>query len=533
MDLRKWWDKEGHRIFMAASAAQPEDEEEEDDKDDACIVPGDVEVTEHLQEEKEPEQQQADIDTIQRVHDRAVVMEEALEFFNAIDKDEPGAAIESIDDVEPQKQDKDQFDKLFPLDAEDQATQHDDYPKTLAAIVHRALKKEVPVCQLGTRKSLGLEAMLKRVTCLIGGIRQFSRLVRLEEGLVSLAALEKAEIPMNSWNQRQHELAIARQAMNLSQCRLSRAQAWSQAQAKYVDHIKGLNKQVSDKDPGLQIVNAYRPNRDGSQPQILALRLGSEIRLAAVLSVFRGSVVRKMNSKSYGRVRVSKPVSVELPADCTRMLHLVPLEEHPDQQRWIGSCAAVPMLLDPNGIVQGEVGAKIHSSATRLHVMPTPAAIEAIRHMSDPKVPPPNPLPTEPAAEENIDMPGTSEGASKQMHFNDRSFAKRQMPQNVMAFLRGLRAAYLQVGEDFVCSDGSVKLEDALGRVSWESLVSRAPSYFEKTCADLKGYKFSQQVYLHLTELLPKNGKAPLKLLVGFLSRVASATAASVVLSVA
>ena len=53
----------------------------------------------------------------------------------------------------------------------------------------------------------GHPACLKRVEAMVGAIRRFTRMVRLEEGLISLAALEPSQAPMNEHNARMHELA--------------------------------------------------------------------------------------------------------------------------------------------------------------------------------------------------------------------------------------------------------------------------------------------------------------------------------------
>ena len=66
--------------------------------------------------------------------------------------------------------------------------------------------------------------------------------------------------------------------------------------------------------------------------------------LCIVLSVFRGSIVRKASSPQLGEGGVSKPLCHDLPAGCVRMVHVAPFCFEMDH--WVTSCPPVLLLIN-------------------------------------------------------------------------------------------------------------------------------------------------------------------------------------------
>ena len=299
----------------AAEACQ-EAEVEED------ILPGDVEVlpADAAQSSQDAAKRNDNgLSTITSVQARAAVTEQ-VEHALAVLAD-PERQSEATDD-EPANLDVPRFD-LKALedmmmaevaesgDADEQREQGAETPKTLLQLLKQVLRQGGAEFNIGEASSAGTHACLKRIHSMIGPIRRFTRLVRLQEGLVSLAKLERCQVPLNEHNARMHELSLARQPHSLSQVRLSRAEQWSKAQASFVKRVKIQNSKVTSGDPGISVVKDYRSSQDPKIVQVVLFNdasNGVDLTLGAVLAVYRGSIVRKQGSPQLGQVRVSKPV---------------------------------------------------------------------------------------------------------------------------------------------------------------------------------------------------------------------------------
>ena len=117
------------------------------------------------------------------------------------------------------------------------------------------------------------------------------------------------------------------------------------------------------------------------------------------------------------------------------------------------------------------------------------------------------PMPTPKAA----DMPAASATKPNMpTYFNDRSFMKSGLAQQIDQFLRGLQNAYDSVGKPFVFG-GQVQCNKKLPsgksskiEVPWTDVCSRVPSFFMKECGHLQGFRFSQAVHGVLVPLVPK-----------------------------
>ena len=92
----------------------------------------------------------------------------------------------------------------------------------------------------------------------------------------------------------------------------------------------------------------YRPNRHGKNLQILMCKLDGAIQVVAVLSVFRGSTVRKGGSQHLGTVRVGKPMPCEVPAASVKVLRGTLLQQEGQDHHSL-------LLFEPSGCVIGEL----------------------------------------------------------------------------------------------------------------------------------------------------------------------------------
>ena len=150
-----------------------------DDDDDFDIQPGDLEVTEVLNDNGEEDGMAAisgDVALLQRVQDQAAVIQETAKLLQPDEADEAPAKPDE-DEERRASMNRQHFKQFFPLDEDaDEAAQ----PKTVVDIVKRALRKGGAEHSIGETSALGHEACLKRLTSLLGGIRQFCCLVRLK-----------------------------------------------------------------------------------------------------------------------------------------------------------------------------------------------------------------------------------------------------------------------------------------------------------------------------------------------------------------
>ena len=384
-------------------------------------------------------------------------------------------------------------------------------PKTILDILRYAINSGGSEFDLKDAKSQGASGCLKRSQKLLNGIRLFAKLVRLEEGLLSqMAILKSSQVSqeqkpgISDWNLVQHELALARAAAGHSQSRISRSDAWAKAQTKFCEEVQTKNTSASADDVGLRPVCSYRPNRVPKESQVVAVMVDGSVQIALILSVYRGSIVRKAGAAEFGKVKTSKPVASELPAAATRMVHLSLMSYDKMAEAWVTSCVASPLLVNPVNAIHGELSTKsIRASSTRLHVVLTAAAEGALHKIQQGKVGMPFLHDADIAKEAEEAGPENPEPVSATpVMFNDRSFMRRNVEDALPRFFKGLRNAYKDKGMDFVV-DGHVTVGGQ--KILWEDILRRIPGYFLHSCGDLQGYKFSHTVHNQVMQLLPKS----------------------------
>ena len=128
---------------------------------------------------------------------------------------------------------------------------------------------------------------------------------------------------------------------------------------------------------GLIPVEHYRRCASEANAQILAIKDADAVCAAVTLTVYRGAVVR--TSSAATKVRSSKPMPGDLPANATRLVHVVLLQWHPDKGEYTASCAGEVRMLQPSdGSVLGELAADVKPSALRLHVRLSAASSAAM-----------------------------------------------------------------------------------------------------------------------------------------------------------
>ena len=372
--------------------------------------------------------------------------------------------------------------------------------RTVAQILKHVRQSDKPYFRIGEAESLGEKACLNRLRDLVSPIRDFIRLARVNEGILSPATLLQGHCELNEWNTQQHQLALARREANLSQTRLSRSQAWCQAQSKWCAEVAKKVPAADGEDQAIRDMQDYRPCVEDKDAQILVYSLDGEVKICLCLSVFRGSVVKKAGAES-GQVRVSKPIPTKLSCACTKMVHAAELRR--TTQGWVTSVLAVPLLLEHTDILGEILPKEVKATATRFHVTLSANAEKALEIAKKNRLP--TPMPTA------ADMPAvTATKPGMPTYFNDRSFMKAGLSQQIEQFLRGLQNAYDNLGQPFVI-DGKVRCNKKLpsGKVSkidapWADLCKRVPSFFMKECSQLQGYRFSQAVHGVLVPLVPK-----------------------------
>ena len=516
--LQRFWRKEGHALFPAANVEHVEQEDDEDGLmgDEADITPEAQEVSVREQDEKsaahpDPQKQQQEL--LQLVHDRALVSEEVRRILNNAQGQDGQASNEataSAADADGHDArtapPSHNADDLVPCEPGELGEQ----PKTLAAIVQQVLLKKDSCFALGEASGSGEYNMLKRMKLAVGPVRQFLRLTRLEEGVLSQSILEQGAADLSGWNQREHDLAAARRAADLSSIRTSRTSAWVAATQKLVDNLR--KDLPGSSDDGLRVVEHLRPY--GETPQVLAIKVqGSsgqcKVVLGITMSVHRGSVTKRGDKI---HLKTSYPSPTPLPVQACKKVHvsvLSPCASQKPENVWLTSCASEIMLLEPAGTVLGELTSEVKETSTRLHVQLSPLSAQSLERLSARQLPsaPPAAAPNAEGSDlaSRVSSAENNAHASMAFTFNDRCFTKMKLASEVKRFFEGLRVEYERAGLA-IHQDGYVQLQGVSHK--YDDLVDRVPSFFLglPELSNVRGFRFSSAVYRKLTTLMPTDG---------------------------
>ena len=140
------------------------------------------------------------------VEDRARVAEQIHELLGE-------TAVLPNEPVEMDEMAKDQGQDVLSPETEDA---EEDVPKTLEQILVKATRGPEYASHAveredreGAMGAAGVYSALKRGRMVMGPSREFIRLVRLEEKILSKAVLEMRGAPLNAWNMREAELAAS------------------------------------------------------------------------------------------------------------------------------------------------------------------------------------------------------------------------------------------------------------------------------------------------------------------------------------
>ena len=322
----------------------------------------------------------------------------------------------------------------------------------------------------------------------------------LEDKSLSKGLLEDRKAKNNDWNQREHDLAVARRMANLSRQRVARSTAWANAAASFVQTVQKKHPETAG---GLQCIENYRPLTKES-PQILLVAHDGSPALACTLSVFRGSLQRKAGGT---QVRTANQTACPLPADATKILHVVLLSPVPETSgtEFQASCLSTALIMEPANNVYGEVTCKTWSGGLRLHAKLSESSrhvLNCITKETLPYLPADIPAPKAKAAASAAE---TAPDTITPSEFADRAFMRQTLVGELNRFLKALRGAYETKGLGFVDSEGFVQLSSGK-RERWDHLLQRAPGFFLSEMKDAKGHRFAQQVHRKLMLHLPTRG---------------------------
>ena len=321
----QWWNHSSDKYFRTTTSVEAEEDDfhPEAEVEDAG---NDVVQAHHLE-------------LLQAVQDRAVVMEEL----------QKGPDEATLDAAPPEFEKVPNPEQLLPPDPD---CKEGSQPMTLPEIVQKAMAKPAfSKYMVGEEGGVGAYAALQRARLVMGPSREFIRLVRLEEGLLSQALLENRRTDLNPFNLREAELAAARRAASFCAQRTSRAAAWQKATEKFV---AGFVEKSPAPDAGLMAVEAFR-NLSNENPQIVVFQrqgIDAAPGLGVVLTVFRGCLT-KQGGKLV--VRTSKPSASDLPVASSRRVHLAVLSAGDRELCFQASCISEVLLLDPVNTIYAEV----------------------------------------------------------------------------------------------------------------------------------------------------------------------------------
>ena len=486
--LRQWWSDRGQQFFRSLRPDALEDEDLHPD------------VVELLQGELP----NANAEILQTLEDRAKISEEIIEVLETENRPAEASATALVSScLGPGAVDD-------PCDA-DAGLQGRVQEVTGAARTLRELLRQCqarcPIFDTSEESSKGRKEMLKRAVQLQMPIRDFVRQARLEERLLSATALgiQPASGELNAWNERQHELALANRAAGASQLKLARATQWYNAQKQFCEETCKNNAKKTHDDPGLKCIHEYRPHRSSSEQQVIAFTTEDEaIAVGVVLSVFRGSIVRKAGaSDGATSIRTSRPFPEPLPSTATKLIHVAYLV-YKQSNVWETSCAEECGPVDPVGHVLGELSVcNCEATRTRLHVRLTESAIGALAVLCEKGV---QGLPRMPAMprDEPVTCASDTAAAAATLEFTDRSFFKSQMPGQVEKFFRGVAMDFGSSRIQVIDAEGFVTLNGK--KEHWETMVKRIPAYFFQEFRNLQGYRFSAAVHYQVIQCLPSKG---------------------------
>ena len=329
-DVHKWWTKDGKDLFRTP---------------DAAATAFDLfDISPEAQEELEPpavgaaKEQQAATEVLHQLQDRAQVIADIAAMERPQDHE---AQNEEVMEVVPQQADVESRPEAVAEETADTVVSV--VPTNLTNVLQAARVNGGDIFDLDSASASGQTAMLQRVLHMSGFLRSFIRHARAQEGLLSLATLNSKPAPLNSWNEREHMLAAARRAANVSQVRLSRAQAWQSSQERLATDVRPRNSVATDADPGLVPPTHYFPcGKD--RFQIVAHLWGGQVCIGLILSAFRGALVRKQGS-SETTVRTARPFPDDLPCTSTRMVRISACIFNPTTAEYATSCAELCMQL--------------------------------------------------------------------------------------------------------------------------------------------------------------------------------------------
>ena len=169
--LIKWWKERGDSFFR--KIVPPEDEED-------ALKEAENDVHEDLDQDEAPQVQAQNFNLLKTVQDRAMVWEELCDLLqDGGDGKKSGPAERQEEEVEAKLSAHEAAD-LIPLEGE-----MGEVPKTLHQVVQKAIKKP-EYSKYAVGESAGEYSCLKRAHLLLGPARQLIRLVRLEEGVLSV-----------------------------------------------------------------------------------------------------------------------------------------------------------------------------------------------------------------------------------------------------------------------------------------------------------------------------------------------------------
>ena len=446
--LRQWWPAVGQKL-LTQNQGHADDEAEAGELDLDMVAMLDSDMVE-LSASKlrslatcAAEQPEEPGSVVERVASQAVLRETLQEcrqdptrMADIIDE-ETGEHQASIQELEALTT------KPLPLEKEEQDAPQDGsgQPKTLRDILHLATLKDEAAFDVTEATGAGSDAALQRISCLTGPIRHFSKFVRLEEGILSLAWLEKETCQANEWNRAEHEISLARQNASSSKVRIARSTMWANSVNKLCSHVASHNVKASAVDRGLWPADTFRPPVSLDKKttfQVLLLKGSStaagckdrKVLPCCVLAAFRGSVVK---TKTGNTVRTGKPCSTSLPAGSCRMLHASELVscEGEGPSIFFTSTACQPIMLDPTGCVLGELSVtSAHRVGMRLRVELSPAAVHAMTALkrANAKLPDLEEVPPAPAMDAAADVAPANT-------FNETSFTKKNLATKLPDFL--------------------------------------------------------------------------------------------------
>ncbi|CAE7383265.1 unnamed protein product [Symbiodinium sp. KB8] len=344
--------------------------------------------------------------------------------------------------------------------------------------------RELPSVQVQPTKDTNLQCLMRRVAEIQPLLVKFCTAIQLAARVLSRAQVTGEHRAANTWNDWEHELALARQASLATavRSRMSRLQAWTSRQEKM--HGPG------GKDDGVPLQRVTTFGSHASVQILLFVKDDSTIGYGCVQTVFRAAVLTGKTSTR--RLRVARPSTGALPPNMCQSVRVVELMQML-RHKWYATSLNPSHRLLPEQVIAQILPVEVRHDADKMAVVFSEEAVKLTEAFLAKK--PWLSRDAEPAAVTGPAASETVEGLTT------RSFLPQSCTKTVPLFMSKLPEMWAKQSSPIL--DDSGCFETFKKKVEWTEISSRAVSYFDVVCTGKQGVEYSKLVHGCFAGVLP------------------------------